>query len=549
MFVRPKRVLLVLLAIGLAASAGLSSQTKAASADETSADQLLKQYQRSYVDPEAPAGTDVTSHNAAMHEDPVMTSASTPDTTKVLKAVSTTAGGRWITLKPLPAGFNAYHMIMGPAGKILLMAGSGNDAEVFKAGTFRSYIWSPTSGITKTLQTPTDMFCSGHMLMSNGEGIAAGGTTNYSPWKGSPALYTFDFTTEKFIRQQDMVHGRWYPSIINTPEGDALITGGLDEMGMNSSTSELYSPTEQSHVMVAGSQSFPLYPHIFLTADRRYFYTGEGWANASTDTVIHQPGFWTPFGGNGFTPVSGLTNASQRGSGASCFVGDVRDQNMMIMGGGWPATASTNLIKLDAATPVYTKGPDLQVPKAYVSCLNLPDGTLLEAGGGSANKIDDASREVSLLPSAKATAWTTMAPMPAGEHRLYHSMVFLTDDGNVISMGSNPKGQVRSNSVLMFEPPYQFLGTKPTLTQVPAHMTYGKTYRLRVGKDVTSVSIDASQSPTHSSNPNMRSLTLPVRRGTITTSFTSAQFPRGYIRVWARNAKGAVSTAKWSQLS
>ena len=76
------------------------------------------------------------------------------------------------------------------------------------------------------------MFCAGHMLMSNGEGIAAGGTTAYSssksPWKGSKALYTFDFEDEKFEKQHDMSDGRWYPSVINTRGGYALIVGGFD---------------------------------------------------------------------------------------------------------------------------------------------------------------------------------------------------------------------------------------------------------------------------------------------------------------------------------
>jgi len=247
--------------------------------------------------------------------------------------------------------------------------------------------------------------------------------------------------------------------------------------------------------------------------------------------------------------VAGLTKPSQRGSGASCFVGDVRNQSMMIMGGGWPATASTNIIKLNATTPAYREGPPLPAAKAYVSCVNLPDGTLLEANGGSANKIANASREVSLLRSAASATWTPMNPLPTGEHRLYHSMLFLTDDGNVISMGSNPKGEARSNSVLRYEPPYQFRGTRPTLTSVPSRITYGATYSIGASTDVTALVVDAPQSPTHSSSPNMRTLTLPVKDGKFTTSFTSAQFPRGYVRLWAKNSNGAISVARWSKLS
>ena len=78
-----------------------------------------------------------------------------------------------------------------------------------------------------------------------------------------------------------------------------------------------------------------------------------------------------------------------------------------------------------------------------------------------------------------------MNPLPAGEHRLYHSMAYLADDGSVITLSSNPKGQARSNTALRFEPPYMFNpdGTRaqrPTLSDVPEEITYGQTYSINV---------------------------------------------------------------------
>ena len=55
-------------------------------------------------------------------------------------------------------------------------------------------------------------------------------------------------------------------------------------------------------------------------------------------------------------------------------------------------------------------------------------------------------------------------------------MAFLADDGSVISLSSNPKGQARSDTVLRFEPPYLFKGPRPTLGGVPGKISYGKTY-------------------------------------------------------------------------
>ena len=438
-------------------------------------------------------------------------------------------------------------MIMGPNSKILLIAGSGNNAAVFAAGTFRAYIWSPTKGITKKLTVPKDMFCAGHMLLSNGKGLAAGGTTDYSPWKGSSALYTFDFTKEVFTRQKNMAYGRWYPTVIGMPAGTALIVGGYDGAGKNSGTSEMFYPTSSTIKKIAANKKFALYPEIYTTADKRYFNTGASGSGRPANAVT-TPGFWDPFGGNTYTPVSGMTESTQRRYGTSCRVGDVRNQDIIVIGGGWPATASTNVINLNAASPVYTKGPDLASPKAYVSCVELPDGTLLELGGGSANKIANASREVALLKSANASSWTTMNPLPEKEHRLYHSLAYLQDDGSIISMSSDPKGEPRSNTVLRYEPTYLFRGARPTISAAPATMTYGQTYTLNVSSDVTRVSIMTASSPTHGTDANQKQIILPVVNGKITLNFDYYQFGRSIVRIFALNSNDVPSMAVWSKI-
>ena len=105
------------------------------------------------------------------------------------------------------------------------------------------------------------------------------------------------------------------------------------------------------------------------------------------------------------------------------------------------APSSTNVIDLDSSsTPKYKAGPSLRAAKVYVSCVQLPDGSVLELGGGSANKIENASQEVSLLKTPTSKSWTAMNPLPKGEHRLYHSMAFLADDGSVISAVLQPEG-------------------------------------------------------------------------------------------------------------
>jgi hypothetical protein len=533
----------------------------AASADAKDNAARTANNQEQLLDPQAPVGTEAKSSKAAKAktavDSPVQTDAADPDSASDLKALAEADGGEWTRLPTLPPGSNAYHLIMGPKGKILLLAGSGNSADVFEAGTFKSYLWEPSSGALKPLTTPTDMFCAGHMLMSNGEAIAAGGTTRYKtdklPWQGSRALYTFDFNSEKFTKQPNMDDGRWYPSVINTRGGYALIVGGFDAKGKNSESSEVWNPYDNKYDPQPGNREFPLYPHIFLTSNAKYFFTGEGWTKPAEDAEGTQgyfhPGFWAPFKGNKYTKVNDLSHPTRRGFGTSCWLGSIRRQKLMVMGGGWPATSSTNVIDLDSSSsPKYKSGPSLRAAKAYLSCVQLPDGSVLEVGGGSANKIGNASQEVSLLKSASSKSWTAMNPLPKGEHRLYHSMAFLADDGSVLSLSSNPKGQARSDTVLRFKPPYMFKGQRPTLSGVPSEITYGQTYPINVSSDVTRVVMMTAPSPTHGFDANQREIPLQYADGKITINATSSLAPRGYYRLFAINANGAISTAKWTRV-
>jgi hypothetical protein len=554
-------------ALGTALIAGVVFFGGAGAADAKDSAARIRDEQKQFIDPQAPIGTEAKSSKLASKgaevDSPVQTTAAKPDSASDLRVAPSSEGGRWTSLPSLPSGSNAYHMIMGPGGKILLLAGSGNSSDVFEAGTFESYLWTPERGILQKLKTPDDMFCAGHMLMSNGDAIAAGGTTAYrasgSPWKGSKALYTFDFNLGEFHKQQDMTDGRWYPSVINTRGGYALIVGGFDAKGSNSDSSEVWNPYQDKYDPQPGNREFPLYPHIFLTAAAKYFFTGEGWIQPAEDAEgsqdFFQPGFWQPFKGNKFTKVNALTNPTRRGFGSACWLGSIRRQKLMVMGGGWPATSSTNVIDLDSSSaPQFKSGPSLRAAKAYVSCVQLPDGSVLELGGGSANKIENASHEVSLLKSATAKSWTAMNPLPADEHRLYHSMAYLADDGSVITLSSNPKGQARSDTVLRFEPPYLLNADgserkRPTLSGVDAEISYGQTYSIDVSSDVTKVIMMSAPSPTHGFDANQREIPLQYAGGKITINATSSLAPRGYYRLFAINADGAISMAKWTHLT
>ena len=90
------------------------------------------------------------------------------------------AHGHWQTLEfPGGAEINGIHAVLLHTGKVLIVAGSGNNQHHFDAGTFRTLLWDPTTTEAKEIETPEDLFCGGHALLPNGDVLIAGGTREY----------------------------------------------------------------------------------------------------------------------------------------------------------------------------------------------------------------------------------------------------------------------------------------------------------------------------------------------------------------------------------
>jgi hypothetical protein len=438
--------------------------------------------------------------------------------------------GSWAYETPLTGDQNMVHVVCGPTGKCLFVVG--------KAKKFSSYVYN-TATKTKTLvKTPDDLFCGGHVLLPDGRALVVGGTLGQSPWKGSKTQYVFNFVTETYQKLADMAVGRWYPSVVTMSDGRQLITSGYDVNGAVTSVVEVFDPKTNVTSRLTPTRKLPLYPRTFQTSKPgEIFYAGPT-----------GPGFWNPATG-AFKAVSNAVGNKGTGYG-SCFFGDVRDQNLMVMGGGWPATATTNVIDLDSTAPSYRAGPPMTAAKGYVSCVNLPDGTMFEANGGADNTIAAASRTTALLTSL-AGPWQAMSPLPTGEHRLYHSLLFLQDDGRVVSVTSNPTGGVtaQSKSFLVYSPPYLSKGARPTITSSPTEVRYGGTYAIgtsaTTGHSVPRITVTTAPSATHSTDLNQRYLSLPLTSGAITFPTSPAIMPPGWYRIWAVDDADVPSVARW----
>lgn len=88
--------------------------------------------------------------------------------------------GHWDVVDlPDDVQVNAVHAALLSTGKLLIVAGSGNDTQAFAAGTFRTLLYDPATGATKLVPTPADLFCGGHAFLPDGKLLVAGGTQRY----------------------------------------------------------------------------------------------------------------------------------------------------------------------------------------------------------------------------------------------------------------------------------------------------------------------------------------------------------------------------------
>ncbi|MFJ2110516.1 galactose oxidase-like domain-containing protein [Streptomyces sp. NPDC087850] len=542
-------------------------------------------YQKAEVrTPAVPPGTDRISWGVSVYgtgsvttDDYVMEEVAPPPVDPVCTGTAQEcADGRWDVL-PTDNPVRSMHSVVLNNGKVLLIAGSGNDTDMFEAGTFTSAVYDPANGSYRTIPTPDDMFCSGHVQLSDGRVLvmsgnkgypSADGTVGYQGYKDS---YVFDPATETYSRTNDMNDGHWYPSATIMGNGDVMSFGGLREDSSGSVTAERWSATENRWLplwQVNQTWSYwGLYPSMILMQDGRLFYSGShvfGNGTPGTGSSIYD------YDANTVTDVPGLQNKDERDQSASVLLPPAQDQRVLTIGGGNidsnpAANRLTDLIDLKQPNPSYVHGPllpqgtvDLGAGpqpqtgaqgKMYGSAVLLPDGKVLETGGALHNRANPVY-ESSIFDPATDT-FDPVAPDP--EARGYHSSAFLLPDGRVMTTGDNPGNGTWNHHVSLYTPPYLFKGPRPRITSlIDNQWLYGDTQRITVDRPIAKAELIRPASVTHSSDPNQRFVDLPlsVDGDNIDLNVTSNPnlAPPGWYMLFAVDANGVPSIAEWVHL-
>jgi hypothetical protein len=590
------------------------------------------------------------------------TAAANPQQQGVSKLLAETPAnvvGQWTTgTTPFKLPVFAINAILLPTSKVMIFAypfqTEGGERNL-KRNWSVAYLWDPSKGtgdaafkqvnppIDPATNQPANLWCAGTSFLANGDLLVTGGNLSYEDtthyYKGLNQVYTFNPFNEKWTRQPDMKHGRWYPTQTLLPNGDTLITSGLSENGGTGAHNgipaqgdpnldvEIFRPSADPDGVgqiinlgervkdgwnaVPGVTNPPdggQYPHQFLmpTGDLALLGPYSG-ANYEDHWLLNGPFTsanqtynlknWTKIAPD---PQDTSTDGVSRYNGTAVLQpagpGQPLNKVMLIGGGGGNVPKATVSI-WDSTKGVgassWSNGSNLNVGRSQSNTVILPDGSMVQVGGGLGDSTADVSpisQWMSFPAQKQIELWDpttqkwTLGPAQQ-EARAYHSTALMLPDGTVLSAGDDvnpyylttkadptaPGGVawntagaktddgVKTDTGELYAPKYLFnadgtAAARPAITSAPAGIAFGRSFKVSASADATQVVIMAPSATTHANDMTQRRLALTTTKnadGTLTAvapANGNIALP-GYYMVIVLNAKGVPSPAKWLKLS
>ncbi len=433
---------------------------------------------------------------------------------------------------------------------------------------------NPTSSPDDTQKNDGDMFCADLTSLADGRVLIVGGTDWYNEPaimdrdKGDPAdvgvieleglrnANLFDPKTNSFSPAGHMKYGRWYPGVVELPNGNVFVASGVtqlisDTQGSQVRRTETYDPATnawtENYADPSSENSLPLQPRMFLAPNGKVFYTGVGQ-------------MWGPFGQSVdeaamafqqyYDPESKkweVTGIGPLGPRSGAFVAPLPmsppyDKMELVAFGGtlgpppgnWvpanPFTTLTTLTK-DGKVTNEMKG-NLHHARWFASGISLPDGTVLAVGGGDKDEVIDPGSEIAVkvpeIYNPETGQWTEVAAH--ARDRTYHNSALLLPDMRVLLGGHAPiashyggpqrdqGGPFANNdkdaSFEVWSPPYLFRGDRPRITGVQAGVAYGERFMVKSPQadQIESVELIRTPSPQHVNDSDQRILKLEFTR-------------------------------------
>jgi Domain of unknown function (DUF1929)/Glyoxal oxidase N-terminus len=468
--------------------------------------------------------------------------------------------GKWSTLaNTVP--INPIHAALLSNGKVLVVAGSGNcppsqsgcpsGPPYGPSNSSGALLLDPVSGQTiSQFSQSWDMFCNGMVLLDDGRPFIASGTIQYDPFYGQPQTATFDPQANTFSNGPNMAHGRWYPTLVTLGDGRVMILSGLNETGGTNTAVEFYSVDTGWSSQFTASWTPDLYPRLHLLPNGKVFYSG-----AQTTSKLFDPST------NTWNTSFAKTNYSgTRTYGTSVLLplspSNNYDPRVLIMGGGNPATGTTEIIDMGSSTPAWKYGPNMSQARIEMNAVILPNGEVL-AIGGSVN--DEDTTTASLNADLYDPVSNTFSSAGANAYpRLYHSVALLLPDATVWLAGGNPSRGSYVKQMEIYKPAYLFnpdgtQATRPSITSAPASVGYGESFTVTTPDNIARVVLVRNGTVTHAFGMDQREVGLSFTAGsgflTVTAPPNGNIAPPGYYMLFLLNQSGVPSVASFIQIT
>jgi hypothetical protein len=469
--------------------------------------------------------------------------------------------GQWGTM-PTAMPINPIHTALLYNGKILVVAGSGNcppsqsgcpsGPPYGPSNGSGALLFDPTTGNITQFTTSWDMFCNGMVMLSDGRAFINGGSQQYDPFLGEVKSSVFDPSTNTFTTVPNMAHGRWYPTLTNLSDGRVMTFSGQNETtAATNNAVEIYSTGSGWSSQYVASWTPPLYPRMHLLPSGKVFYSGP-----STTSRLFDPNAHT------WTTVDTTIYSGARTYGSSVLLpltpANGYDPQVIIMGGGNPATRTSEHIDLGSGSPVWKAGPSMSQARTEMNAVMLPSGQIL-ALGGSVNDEDASTASFNAdLYDPDSDSFSS-----AGVNsyvRMYHSVALLLPDATVWVAGGNPTRGSYEQHMEIYKPAYLFnsngsLATRPTISSLPSAISWNGSFTVSTpdAASISSVVLMRPGASTHSFDMEQRLVGLSFTAGsgalTVTAPPNGNIAPPGYYMLFILNSSGVPSVAQFTKLS
>ena len=356
-----------------------------------------------------------------------------------------------------------------------------------------AYLWDMTQPLFQFTFVPNDrtnLFCSGHTFLPNGDLFVTGGHRS-AHFDGAGEAHTNIFRRlgNFWVNGPNMNHRRWYPYNVTLSTGEPLIMAGSYWVNENTMGVDPYDPNDAPvpdpspspwPVVVADTlapevytpaqggairempeppdKRLPPYPYLHLLANGRVFQAQSGFKGSQQ--VDHLTRLFDPKTKTWPTDPKLKETVYPHATGSSVLLSD---GTVLLIGGVDNSNTPTEIAESikPTATPSpspnsplgWSKRESMKIPRTHHTATLLPDGKVLVTGGVSCrgfNNIatfDDGIPECSggearapELYNPQDDTWTTMNAH--SQVRGYHSVAALLPDGRVLVGGGGFPGAI-----------------------------------------------------------------------------------------------------------